>query len=58
MKNRSFRFLLVAFGTILTQWACQPTREMLVEPASQDISIDEAKSWLTSQQTAARSGGR
>ena len=50
MKNRSFRFLVVALFTVLTQWSCQPTRDMLVEPASQDISVVEAKSWLTRQQ--------
>lgn len=57
MKNRSFRLLIVAFCTILSQWACQSTRDVLVEPIAQDISIDEAKAWLTTQQAAARIKG-
>ena len=57
MKNRVIRLLIVAFCLIGTQWACKPAQEMAVEPLNQDITIEEAQSWRTTQQVTARLGG-
>jgi hypothetical protein len=57
MTNSRFRIAFVALCVLFTQWACQPTRDVLIKPIAQDISIDEAKAWLTTQQAAARLGG-
>jgi len=54
MKTSRFVCFIVALSAIFTQWGCQPTRDALVAPISQDISIAEAKAWLSKQQTTAR----
>lgn len=58
MKNSTFLLLIVVLATVLTQWACQHKQDTLLEPVNEDISIMEAKSWLTAKNANARLKGK
>ena len=48
--------MVVTLFTALSQWGCQPAQQDAVDPASQDISIQEARGWIDTQKSGARLG--
>ena len=55
MINRSFRLVVVALCTIYGQWACKPAPDT-VKPIEDNLTINEARAWLTTYKKSLRAG--